>query len=196
MVVAPSSSASTPFCRPWKLVIMWWRCSWEQTPTAWAWGRGKLCPKELAVCVSTADEREGRQSLQRIWRWLLPCRCPQKRKVPSSCSSSPKIAPRLVPLTLQNGGGGCSENAHGVSNPWALSVTLIASLLLSLLSVSSLPVPPTCLLGFLTGLALNLTVVLVTHSIQNELSSAQRSWMQRFWCCDVSFWRMSLVFHW
>lgn len=51
----------------------------------------------------------------------------------------------------------------------------VAFLLLSLLSVFSSPGPPTCLFAFLTGLALNLTVALVIHSIKNELSSAQRS---------------------
>lgn len=48
---------------------------------------------------------------------------------------------------------------------------MVATLLLSLLSVPSFPALPTCFLAFLTGLALKLTVVLVSHSI--KMSSPQ-----------------------
>lgn len=96
--------------RLWKLVITWWRCSWAQIPTAEVLSRvGASCVLK-SLQPSYLQTKEGRWSLQRIWRWLLSCKCPQKGKVPSWCSSSPKIAPRLVPLSLQRGGVvGCAQ---------------------------------------------------------------------------------------
>lgn len=134
----------------------------------------------------------------KIWMWLPSRRCLQIGEVPCLCSSFPKIAPKLVPLTFQNGGIVCmySESAHVCYLQYLMILLLVAPVLLRLMSVSFLLTPLSCLLVFLTGLAHNPTVILVIHSIKNELPSARISWMHRFWSCRVSFWETPLVSHW